>query len=103
MPKKRRKPVDIRKTPYVRAHMEVAKARGLKEGSVERLAHMIFWDCAGDFQQVEKWFSSPKLDNARVHWDKIQAYMIDENNLTFLLELYEDTERLYELYSNLSN
>jgi len=101
--KKRAKPWDRLKEPYVRAHMEVAKMYGLEEGSTERMAHMILWDCRGLWVRVDEWFNSPKLDNARSYWDRIEQYIKDPENGEFLQDLMFSTQELYDKYTESEN
>ena len=91
--KKRSAPKDVRKEPYVRAWMETSKQFSL-EGQ-EKLAYIIFWDCQGDWEKFEEWFQSPKLDNARFHWDPIKQWAEDEEHKEFLEVLYEITLMRY--------
>ncbi len=96
--KKRRKPWDRRKQPHIRAQMEVLKQRGLS-GPPQSIAHMIFWDCGGDWQKAADWFEDPKVKPNIEGYRHIQAYMFEPANRALFEEVFEAEMRLYRHYS----
>ncbi len=100
--KKKRKPWDRRKQPFVRALMEIMKKHGLSMGSPEGLAIAINWDCQNDPEQREQWFNSNKLDHARFYYDQVQNWLNAPENTGFVTMVFLEMRELYEYYENQS-
>lgn len=87
--------IDLRRTAYLRAPLEIAKTHGLT--GLEQLAHAILWDCAGDWEEVEAFFAAPTLQR-RDGWAPVWAFMIERRG--FFDALFIETVKLYLQYRN---
>lgn len=99
--KPRRKPVDQRKLPHVRALVETYTTRGLSFSTKEGKAHAVFWDCGGDWDKTEKWFTSPKVQAVNgEYWNEVRAYLFAPENRAIVEEIFGSTMNLYLYYSS---
>ena len=102
MKKKRRKPWDRRKQPYVRALMEILNKHDLSMGTIVGMAIAINWDCQNDPDKRLHWFKSSKLDNCRERYVEIENWLEAKGNSDFVNTVFLEMTELYEYYENQS-